>query len=356
MSTVYIHNIKAFDAANSNVITFGYSGAQCIKNKITVYENETNAVVYENTVTTFSLSHTIPANTLTNGISYKCTIAAYYMESNEEKSVTSSLSNVFICLEAPVWSLNISENEIINNSYFTFIPSYTQAQNEVINEYYIVLYNASGSVFWSSDAIYDIATETTVNDLPNNTILYARAYGTTVNGLVFDTRNPVTSLDIKVTVNYIAPTFYSLAYLENNEWQGYVKVETNVASIEGYTESGNDAIFVDGNYVDLINETVIFDENFAMSNDFVLQKTGYNISINKPYLKLISGSYEAIITFRKGTFDVGERLFAEIKVTNTDYVLYSNLIEIPLITDIIHLWVQRKDGLYMIKISNLGVV
>lgn len=356
MATVYVHQIEAFDATQDKVITFGYSGAQCIKNKIAVYENETNAVVYENTVTTFSLSHKIPMAMLTNGVAYKCTITAYYMESNVEKSVTSSLSNVFICLSTPEWGLNISDGAIINNSYFTFIPNYSQAQDETINEYYIVIYNASGSVFWFSDALYDVNIQTTVNGLPNDTILYIRAYGTTINGFKFDTRDTITGLDIKVSVDYIAPTLYSLAYLENNKWQGYVKVKTNVASIEGYTASGNDPVFIGGQYIDLTNESVIFDENFTINGDFILQKVGYNISINKPYLKLIGENYEAVITFRKGTFEVGEKVFAEIKVKDTDYVIYSNLLEVPLPTDIIHLWLQRKNGLYMIKISNLGVV
>ena len=64
MSTIYVHNIRAFDASASQNITFGHSGSQCIKNKIIVYDNSTNSIVYEKTVTTFSLSNTIPANTL----------------------------------------------------------------------------------------------------------------------------------------------------------------------------------------------------------------------------------------------------------------------------------------------------
>ena len=64
MSTIYVHNIRAFDASASQNIPFGYSGSQCIKNKIIVYDNSTNSIVYEKTVTTFSLSNTIPANTL----------------------------------------------------------------------------------------------------------------------------------------------------------------------------------------------------------------------------------------------------------------------------------------------------
>ena len=57
MSIIYVHNIRAFDASASQNIPFGYSGSQYIKNKIIVYDNSTNSIVYEKTVTTFSLSN-----------------------------------------------------------------------------------------------------------------------------------------------------------------------------------------------------------------------------------------------------------------------------------------------------------
>src|SRR5574344_1149981 len=98
MSTVYVKNIAAFDAAKDQTITFGYSGNQCTKNRIIVYNSATNASVYDDTVTTYTLAHTIPAGTLANGTSYYCTITAYYTVSNVEYSVVSSASNVFKCL------------------------------------------------------------------------------------------------------------------------------------------------------------------------------------------------------------------------------------------------------------------
>lgn len=356
MSTVYVHNIRAFDADKSQSITFGYSGSQCIKNKITVYDNSTNSIVYEKTIVTFSLSNAIPSGTLVNGKSYKCTITAYYMEANIEKNVTSSFSNIFYCLSAPTWGLNVSESDVVNNSYFTFIPTYIQAQGEDVDEYYIVIYNTSGSVFWSSDTLYDVGTPTTVDSLPNDTTLYVRAYGTTVNGLSFDTRNPVSGLDVMVFVDYIAPQFYSIAYLENNKWQGHVKAKTNVASVEGHTLSGKDAVFIGDTYIDLKNETIIFDENFVIIDKFIVQKTGHNISVNKPYLRLMGDGYEAVVTLRRGTFDVGERVFMELKAKNGEYVVNSNLIGVPTSNDLIHLWVERKGSLYSVKVSNKGAV
>ena len=205
MATVYVKSISAYDAANAQVVSFGYSGNQCIKNRIIVYNNSTAAVVYDNTVTTYSLTHTIPAGTLTNGTSYYCTITAYYMDGATERSVVSSVSNVWKCLSTATWSFNgLSEGTVIGNSYYTFTMTYSQAQSETVNEYYIVLYNQSGTVYWSSGVLYDSSASTQVTGLPNDTVLYARAYGTTVNGLTLDTGN------ISVTVDYVSPTLYSV--------------------------------------------------------------------------------------------------------------------------------------------------
>lgn len=337
-------------------MTFGYSGAQCIKNKITIYNNETSVTVYENTISSFNLAHSIPVNTLSNGTSYNCVITAYYMEGTVEKSIVSSVSNVFKCLATPVWSFNgLTTDMVIGNSYYDFQITYSQAQNETVDEYRIALYTSSGSVFWESEILYNTTAVTRVTNLPNDTILYARAFGTTTNGLRLDTRGSDGN-DIPVNISYIAPKLYSLAYLKNNKWQGTIEVETKVSSIEGRTSSGNNAIFINNEYVNLKNDSVIFDTNFIIPQNFVLQGKSYDIAINKPFLKIIGTGLEVIITFRQAVFNDGEKVFAELKIANSDYVIYSDGIAVPSSTDLIHLWVQRNNGLYKIKIENLGVV
>lgn len=350
MATVYVKSISAYDAANAQVVSFGYSGNQCIKNRIVVYNSSTAEVVYDNTVTTYQLSHTIPAGTLTNGTSYYCTITAYYMDGATEKSVVSSASNVWKCLSTASWSFNgLSEGSTIGNSYYTFKISYSQAQSEAINEYYIVLYNESGTVYWSSGALYDVSAETTVTGLPNDTVFHARAYGTTVNGLAVDTG------DITVTVDYVSPTLYSVAYLEDDKWHGWVKVTTNVLDIEG-TGAGTYS-FVDNNYIDLTasGSSVTFAENFNLSGDFIVEAKGYDVSANKSVLTMAGTNLSIIVTFRSGTFESGELFFAELKEANSGFVLYSNMIEAPSSSDFIHLWIQRKSGMYNCKIANMGV-
>jgi len=273
------------------------------------------------------------------------------MNGATEESVTSSASNVWKCLSTADWSFNgLSEGTVIGNSYYTFTMSYSQAQSEIINEYYIVLYNQSGTLYWSSGALHDIAAETTITGLPNNTIFFARAYGTTVNGLAVDTGN------IAITVDYVSPTLYSVAYLENDKWHGWIKATTNVLGIEG-TGAGTYS-FVENKYVDLTSSdsSVTFAENCRLSGDFIVEAGGYSVSANKSVLPMGGANLSITVTFRSGVFDGGEMFFAELREANSGYVLYSNMIAVPSSSDFIHLWVQRKSGMYNCTIANMGAV
>jgi len=349
MATVYVKNIVAFDATKEQIITFGYDGNQCTKNRIIVYNSATNASVYDDTVTVQTLEHTIPANTLTNGTSYYCTITAYYTSGGIEYNVTSSPSNIWKCLATATWSINgLSEGTIIGNSYYTFMMSYSQANGETVNEFYIVLYNQSGTAYWSSDALYDISVPVTASNLPNNTVLYARAYGSTINGLQLDTGK------ISVTVDYTVPDLYSNAYLENDKWHGWVKVTTNVLDIEG-VGVGNYS-FTGDTYIDLSasGSSVEFGNNFNVNKNFIIESLFYGASTNKTIMTLSGEGLSIPITTRSGTFASGNLFFIELKDTVSGYVLYSNMINIPSLSDHIHLWVQRYGGIYNCIIKNMG--
>jgi len=354
MSTVYVKNVAAFDAAKEQTITFGYSGNQCTKNRIVVYDSTTNASVYDDTVTTYILAHTIPAGTLVNGNSYYCTITAYYTVSSVEYSVVSSPSNVFKCLSTPSWAfVGLSDGAIIGNSYYTFTMTYSQAQNESVNEYYIVLYNTSGTTYWTSGALYDISASTTVEGLPRNSEFYLRAYGTTVNGLNFDTRNPTTGADISVMVDYTTPSIYAVAELESNKWKGWEKISSNFAAVEGSPVST--VTYINNDYADLTSNTVTFDNGVLFSGDYIIEMQAYNITLNSVFKEIPGDNTKLTLIFRQGTFSTGTKFFAELREIHSNYVLYSNYLDVPASTDLIHIWVQRKGGLFNLIIANKGV-
>jgi len=354
MSTVYVKNIAAFDAAKDQTITFGYSGNQCTKNRIIVYNSATNASVYDDTVTTYTLAHTIPAGTLANGTSYYCTITAYYTVSDVEYNVVSSASNVFKCLATPTWAFTgLSDGGIIGNSYYTFTMTYSQEQSESVNEYYIVLYNTSGTAYWTSGALYDISASTTVEGLPRNSAFYLRAYGTTVNGLNFDTRNPTTGADISVVVDYTTPSIYAVAEIESNKWKGWEKIRSNFAAVEG--TSASVVTYVNNNYADLTSNTVTFDSGILISGDYIIEAQAYNIALSSVFMEIPGDNVKLTLIFRQGTFSSGTKFFAELRETHSNYVLYSNYLDIPVSTDLIHIWLQRKSGLFNLVIANKGV-
>ena len=69
MITPIASQVNAFDATTNHLFYFTSSGGnQVAKNRITIRNNTTNVVVYQNTVETFLFQQEVPANTLVNGI------------------------------------------------------------------------------------------------------------------------------------------------------------------------------------------------------------------------------------------------------------------------------------------------
>ena len=357
MATISVKSISAFDASKATTVAFLYDGNQCYKNKIAVYNSATNAEVYSNTETTYNLSQIIPAGTLANGTSYYIKFTAYYKLNAVETAVESSASNVFKCLSTATWALNISNGATIGNSYFTFQITYSQAENDPINEFNFAVYNSSGTEFWISETLYNATDSATVSGLLNDTQYFVRAYGMTASGLVLDTR---TTADISVVTSYKTPTIYAYAYLTNERYQGFVKVDTNIASVDG--KSATTPSFVTDSagtqYVDLSADgaSVTFDNGFFSGEDFTMMMDFYGVRYNTSVVTIKSASDSYSISFYKTTTATDSVAYAQLKDDNGDYQILSNYIPIPTDKSKLFLFVKREKGLFYIKIENLGEV
>ena len=90
LMTPMLTTIESFDATKGQKVSFVVtSGDQVVKNRITVRNNSTNEIVYQNTIETFELENEIPANVLSNGGYYNCYINTYNI--NDDISANSKI-------------------------------------------------------------------------------------------------------------------------------------------------------------------------------------------------------------------------------------------------------------------------
>lgn len=358
MASVLVNKITAFDAGFDKKINFTYSGNQCIANTLTVYNSATNAIVYSQRTTSFALSHTIPAGTLTNGNSYYVKITAYFMNGASEESVTSVPSDIFICLKTPIWDFDgLTDNMIINNASFQVNMLYEQEQGDELNEFYVEVYNYGHVLHWRSDPHFDLSLPVEVTGLADNSTYYLRAYGSTVSGLAFDTRTTHPN-DLLITIDYIAPEVYSLAYLENIPDNGSIRISLNVASVEGKSASGKTFTYSDGEYINLEDDMVVFDENVYAEDEFTFLIRGRNFKTNEDIfiLEAPDDGYVTTVKLREATLDGVKKYYAELRCANTnigvDYVLYTDYMDIDLASDI-QIMIWYKNGLFSIELSEV---
>ena len=278
LTTPTLMQQNAFDATQAHVFTFNvYSGSQITGSKLTIKNNATLETVYDGTVTSYAFEHTVPANTLTNGVYYQASIQTMDAQSN-----FSPASNIiqFYCYSAPTLVFNnIPTANIIPSASFAFEVKYNQAEGEALDSYVFNLYTTAGTLISTSGRLYN--TTTTVPTV------FAYTFSGFNNGEDYDVEvNAVTVEGTQITtgkktvfVQYSQPGMFSSLYLTNNCKNGYITIQANVIGINGESEPSPP------NYRTMGGETMVFLEG----DQYVQWTQGYEIPEN--YTLRIWGSF-----------------------------------------------------------------
>lgn len=348
------------DASEDFKITYKWSGnnPQQTGNEITVYNNETNDVVYNVTSTNFYKQEcTIPANALTNGRLYRITIRVIC---NEGISLASE-PILFYCYTTPVLSFrNLIPNQIIENDSFQVELSYQQLEGEELENFYIGLYASNQNEIYKTSVRYDTTNLTlTIPGLENNTQYFLKAYGTTITGMEIETAS------VPVIVRYLEPTLYSLIELDNNCQGGYTTIKSNIVSLRAriYRNGAEiDPSYINGEFVDLRMDTDVlkFAENFVIPDNFTLELKGYGFKRNTAPLIITNGKYRISVYYRIGSYDSANGIdmaYFEVRVENEmAYVIYSNYVEVATDNRLIGFMLTRKSNIYDIQAHDYGEV
>lgn len=266
-----INSIVAFDATVGTTITFVANGGdQVAGNTIKILLNdEQDTVVYENTVTTYALTHAIPANVLTNGEYYR--VAVQTIDSIGNTSVWSNYEP-FYCYSTPVLRFDgLRNNQTVTVENFNAILEYNQLEGEKIDYALIELFDANDILVDSSGYMYNSNSPTVTQPLLFSYMLIGlynhvqykiRGSVVTVNGTVVTTGNIIfhTNYDTIITPDTLTAT------LDN--CNGYVNLLSNkIVDLVG-DPNPNPPIYIRRQMIDMFNAVSDINNQYAYYVDF----------------------------------------------------------------------------------------
>lgn len=338
MATPYVKKIQPFDAEKDYEITLSWTGNRATANRILIYDHETGARIFDDTVSTYLLKHKIPAHTLVNGKKYWIQAQIY-----DVQSTPSPLSDKvqFYTFETPDFYFeNIPESSVIETSSFTASMHYYSPDWENIDKYIFYLYDASKKKLRDSGEITDRDNILyNYKGLDNNTVYYLRCTGVTENGMELDTGY------IEVTVKFENPNQYARIYATPIPSQGCIQVASNLVIIQ---YNGTDTFeYIDG-MIDLRDKTLYYDGGFLIKDDFTVLIRGINLWQNTELFKMSNGSLDLTLSLR--IYQDGQLRF-KLLVPNgaSHYLLYSD----PQVfenEDMITVAIRRKNNVYQLKV------
>lgn len=338
MAKPYIQKIKPFDADKDFEISLSWTGSRSHANRIIICDYETNAVVFDDTVSSFILKHTIPAHTLTNGKKYTIQAQTYDVE-----DIPSVLSDkvLFYVFQTPDFRFrNLPDGHIINSSTFTAEINYYSPDWEDISKYRFSLYDASGKLLLNSKELTDDLTISyTYRGLDNNTVYFIRCVGVTINGMELDTGCQ------EITVRFEDPNQYARIYASPVPRQGCVQVASNLVIIQ---YNGTDTFEYTDGMIDLRDKTLYYDKGFLIREDFTVLIRGINLWQTAEIFKMNNGG--AGLTLSSRIYAEGKLRF-KLTVPNGagSYILYSDE-QVFTNTDMITIAIRRKNNIYQLKV------
>lgn len=262
MSLPIITNFEAFDAIQDYEVMFLWNGNQAYGSVLEVYDNSTSTLVYTNETTSFLLKNIITASSLSNGTTYYCRLRVRFSDNTYSEW---SSNVVFQCLSTPSISINISSGQIIQNSNYEVVVTYSQAQNEELNEWKLILYDSESVELLSTDYIYATSSMNyNLTGLENAKQYQIEIQYITVHGMTGTTGK------ITFSVEYVQPSTFVTTEVENICNEGQVRIKSNLISVDG-TASPTPPTYIDDKEVDLtINKVVDGTENNVLNGNDVL--------------------------------------------------------------------------------------
>lgn len=277
--------IKPFNANMAHVFDFYYSGSnQAVKNNLIIQRNTDNVEIYNQTLDTLQLKHTIPSNTLQNGNEYK--VSVRIADINGNWSNFSDWIVFWVLDDANLNCTTINDGKVYNQTVM-FETTYTHPDSELLESYRYLLYDSNKNLLNTftekfSDGLSSLTQE--IAGLQNDVLYYIEIKTISIHG------QESTSGFLNFKPKYIAPKLTATLTTENISEQGSIKISANILQLIGKVGSG-EIDYIDNDWVSLRNGSVVFEEGFNIYNsDFMLKIWLKDIPNDVVFLTLTSNS------------------------------------------------------------------
>lgn len=255
------------------------SGDQAVRNNLVIQRLSDNLTVYDITLESFTLKHTLPANKLQSGVPYKARIRVGSVSGQWSQFSEWVIFWVFDSPTLAIGNIDYANQNRVYGQTVEFTASYTHLNGEMLSSYRFNLYNSNQQLIQSYDERFsngDSPLTQEVAGLQNGELYYIELKTISVNQ-----QEASTGL-ILVRPFYITPKITSAITVENKAEEGAVKVTANIIQIVGrlYDANGNeinkdlieyvDNEKLDMNRIDYVK--LVYDKGFdTTTEDFVMK-------------------------------------------------------------------------------------
>lgn len=276
-------NGQTIDASESNQVSWEVSGDIQTAYQVDIFHNVTGNNVYSSgKITSYNLTHTIPANSIANGNDYQTYVTSY----NKDDISMPSFPEIFTASSRP--RITVSTIGTVGNFSNEFYATYIQDENVPMRNWTANLYNAQQQLIDHSDIMTDSVLQYLFSNLETETSYYVEFQATSEKGLIG------TSGLIPFDVFYLRPKQH-LTLTANNIVNAGLELSWFVTQVVG--KSNNTVSFINNEEVDLTNNMVYFDNGFNIAQDFSLKVWLRNFDNNVPLLTLKGDNGQIVLKY-----------------------------------------------------------
>jgi hypothetical protein len=364
-----IYAIEPFNASTGTTIKYSWSGDIGHYNTCVIKDAITMEVVYEHTNQTFKLEHTLVMSAFTTPLHNDHRYIAYITVLNRSQEAISEQSAgvIFLCLEKPEFLfLNVQNHDTLESPTYEFTLKYNHPTGEKLDSWKMTVYDSGNIELTTSNVRYDVTevydratgdfmyytASYTVSGFTNGRSYRIHADGKTINGMTI-------SADVSFSVFYDVAAVFSMLETVNLPETGCVLVTSNIISADGRPEY-IPVTYFNGTYVNMLNNSVTYDEGFLLDGNFSYVMYACQIMPNMPICEFKSAEnpkFKAHIVYREGYLGTTEYVgqFEFYATTGiTEYVIYTPTFEVLKENTVMGICLIRQNGLYGLYVERLG--